>query len=287
MERPCNRYVCRGAIVAWSVGPWSACTAAASARDASASANCTSLPGTQTRVVQCTNATGSPVSDSMCLSMTASSTKPSATEACLIESSCTCTADIDCGGSPWVCDPVSRACTCSSGWGGVDCTIILLRPLSGASDCSEGVVDLSGSCCGGYIDAKTGWCCPDGSDVDAAGHCCANGRVDACGVCNGTGVAVDAWGVCCSSPLPPSGMCCVGAKVDSCGVCGGIDACWYAPRHDVCSVQSVVVLCGVGGYPQPVLSIWCCVVLCGGYGANRVACFACGVCDWLGCHLLG
>jgi hypothetical protein len=218
-QRPCNRFVCRSAIVAWSVGPWSSCTAAASA--ASTSANCTSLPGTQTRIVQCTNSTGAPVLDSMCLG----STKPLVTEACVIESSCTCTADSDCGGTRWACDPMSRACVCSSGWGGADCTIPLLRPSGGASECVEGVVDASGVCCEGFIDARTGLCCPEGSDVDAAGHCCANGRVDACGVCNGTGVAVDAWGVCCSSPLPPSGMCCVGAKVDSCGVCGGSNAC--------------------------------------------------------------
>ena len=228
-ERPCNRFMCASAIVAWSVGPWGACTAAA--LTVYSSPSCASIPGVQTRAVQCTNATGAPVSDSVCLSMIPSSAKPLATEACVVESSCVCATDSDCGGSQWVCDSLSRACVCSSSWGGVNCTIPLLRLSSDTSDCASvqrGVVDLGGECCRGYIDSRTGLCCPNGSIVDAVGHCCVNGRIDACGVCNGTSIAVDAWGVCCSTPLPPSGMCCVGAKVDSCGVCGGSDTCWYA-----------------------------------------------------------
>jgi hypothetical protein len=250
-ERPCNRFICRAAIGAWSVGSWSVCTPTASTVP-----SCASTPGIQTRVVQCVSSSGALMQDSACLGMISSVSKPSASAPCSSESSCVCSTDSDCGGSQWSCDLVSHKCACSSGWGGDDCTILLLLPPNGAPDCSDGVVDLHGTCCQGYIDISSGLCCPDSSDVDVSGRCCVNGRVDACGVCNGTGVAVDVWGVCCSTPLPPSGMCCVGAKVDSCGVCGGSNACRYvtvcvafsllpASRYCKCSIFSGRVYKGI------------------------------------------
>ncbi len=136
-----------------------------------------------------------------------------------------------------MCDLARHVCACSPGWTGSDCDIVV-RP-----DCADGVTDVDGACCVGYIDVVTGRCCPDNAGVDSYGRCCGSGvQVDACGVCGGSGVAVDVLGVCCPSPLAPSGLCCGEAALDSCGVCGGNNSCGYV------FVFFFMFLCGGWGW---------------------------------------
>jgi hypothetical protein len=110
---------------------------------------------------------------------------------------------------------------------GAACDVPLFTSVSRLDPCVDGVVDLAGTCCRGFTDARTGRCCPGDSVTDKDGVCCDSPLgVDACGVCGGHGVAVDILGTCCSTLLPPSGVCCQSpAEVDSCGVCGGVNQC--------------------------------------------------------------
>ncbi len=117
----------------------------------------------------------------------------------------------------------SFSLACLARYGGASCDVPLLS--SRLDPCLDGVVDLQGVCCRGFMDAISGACCA--SAIDINGVCCNHPRgVDACGVCGGSGVAVDITGTCCSSALPPSRLCCKApAEVDSCGVCGGVNMC--------------------------------------------------------------
>jgi hypothetical protein len=91
-------------------------------------------------------------------------------------------------------------------------------------ECTDGIVDVTGTCCLGRIN-RNGTCCAPGDTVDGAGACC-TGSVDVCGVCNGTAVAVDVYGDCCAAPLTAAGICCDdGRAVDDCGVCSGTNEC--------------------------------------------------------------
>jgi hypothetical protein len=114
---------------------------------------------------------------------------------------------------------------CVVRYGGASCDVPLFKSVSRLDPCLDGVVDLHGACCRGFMDAISGSCCVNATD--SSGVCCNHPRgVDACGVCGGSGVAVDIAGTCCSSALPPSGLCCQPpAEVDSCGVCGGMSKC--------------------------------------------------------------
>lgn len=103
----------------------------------------------------------------------------------------------------------------------------LFQSVKSNDPCLDGVVDLAGACCRGYLDAITGLCCNEGETVDSSGACCSNPLgVDACGHCGGSSVAVDILGTCCNTALAPSGLCCqLPAEIDSCGVCGGVNQC--------------------------------------------------------------
>ena len=118
-----------------------------------------------------------------------------------------------------------RLLSCVARYGGASCDVPLFKSVSRLDPCLDGVVDVRGACCRGFMDAISGACCAN--SMDSNGVCCNHPRgVDACGVCGGTGVAVDIAGTCCSSALPPSGLCCQPpAEVDSCGVCGGMSKC--------------------------------------------------------------
>lgn len=195
--------------------------------------------GTTTRNVNCMDGRGHPVHSSAC-----TSEAPSAEQACIVtagaalastencqDASDACGAGTAAAGSKshWQLNSTLGSCVCAPGWGGTLCDVPLLQPPP-STPCVDGVVDLKGVCCAGYVDTITGWCCGD-SPVDRRGRCCANGTVDVCGICGGSGVAVDAQGTCCSSPLPPSGLCCVEGQVDSCGVCGGDNTCGWVLLH--------------------------------------------------------
>lgn len=71
-----------------------------------------------------------------------------------------------------------------------------LTPNPGPPPCTNGVLDITGTCCTGAT-------------------------LDACGVCNGTAVAVDIAGTCCTGPLDGAGRCCDSSAIDACGVCLG------------------------------------------------------------------
>ncbi len=229
LSRVCNTFPCPDTIVTWEVGPWGPCLP-----DGSFNAS-TALPGTcvtavhvRNRTVVCRSSSGAVAMDSACAPV-----KPPAMERCGLGDSeasatCLCLHDSDCGDLHRVCAPgsassTSGACVCGRGWGGMDCTI----PMSITVPCPEGVVDVDGQCCRGFVHAMTGKCCEgDGTVVDKDGLCCGVGvHLDACGVCGGTGVAVDVQGVCCSTPLPPSGVCCRSGALDDCGVCDGDNQC--------------------------------------------------------------
>lgn len=119
-----------------------------------------------------------------------------------------------------ICDPVTGACVCDSGFAGVFC--------SESAKCTSGIHDWSGKCCETLVDA-TGQCCvaltPLATPVlDQDGHCCASGIVDACGVCDGKGRYLDAVGVCCETTLDSNNRCCFSNFFDECGVCDGDDS---------------------------------------------------------------
>jgi hypothetical protein len=224
-ERPCNRFLCPGTVLSWTVGAWGPCVPSAPQVSAPSSpAPCTATVGVQSRIVQRTNVAGVVQPDTACLTYGPSVAKPASATVCVLEAPCGCTLDAHCGSGRWACNMSTRSCQCGSGWAGADCSIPLVSPVSGQPAC-DGIVDMAGNCCADYVDIYTGLCCPGNQVLDATGRCCPSGRVDACGVCNGKGVAVDSVGICCESALPPSGMCCAGAAVDSCGVCGGSNLC--------------------------------------------------------------
>ncbi len=208
-SRPCNTFPCPSTVATWSVGPWSACNA---------TNPCKHSLGLQTRAVECTwVVSGAQAPSSTCAG---TSPRPINQQACAVVGTCTCSVDSECSSPRWTCDTAASTCVCRRGWGGEACDISVLLSVP----CEEGIVDVNGTCCTGFLDSVTGRCCGDGVSVDAAGRCCA-GSVDACGVCGGSGVAVDVRGTCCTSALPPSGLCCLNGTVDSCGVCGGDNSC--------------------------------------------------------------
>ena len=231
--RPCNRFPCPGTLASWTVGPWTSCVPLATPVRP-----CEGGPGIQTRAVTCQSTdaaarggSSDSLPDTECLQSGALNVtrKPAQSAPCTLVPTCDCLGDSDCPSNHWVCNSVSRRCECSRQWGGDGCDVPLLAAAPAAPSCEDGVVDVSGGCCRGYIDAVTGHCCPEGAGVDWAGRCCIAGpqAVDACGECGGHGVAVDVTGVCCVSALLPSGLCCVHGEVDSCGVCGGLNNCTY------------------------------------------------------------
>ena len=210
----------------WSVGEWSSC------RNPSTSAALQCGYGVRERVVECRLANslareagvGVVLSDEVCTAAAlALSDSPARQERCDADP-CRCTTTSDCSslGDRYICGS-QGTCVCSSGWGGANCSVILLQPIGGS--CSPtAVIDISGFCCdAAAIDVFTGACCSGGASTDALGRCC-NTFVDACGVCGGNGVIVDVTGMCCSQALAPSGLCC-NLPIDSCGVCGGTNNC--------------------------------------------------------------
>jgi hypothetical protein len=212
--RPCNRFTCPASVATWAVGSWGRCNAVQDPQHP-----CIIPVGTQQRRVTCQLTDGTLMPEGLCSSTSAAS--PSLQPCSLPKSPlCACQGDHDCTSAHTMCNTTSAQCVCATGWSGEACSV------PPHVECEDGVFDVAGVCCEGYIDAVSGLCCPQGASVDAMGRCCPRGVVDACGVCNGTGVAVGNDGVCCTSPLPPSGMCCEGGRqVDSCGVCGGDNHC--------------------------------------------------------------
>jgi hypothetical protein len=211
--RPCNRFPCPNSLATWTVGAWGPCVAVTSPPRP-----CDAGVGTQARSVVCRSPAGVQLADSACNT----TSKPVAIVDCTLPSACSCQTNDDCAGSQWICDRAAHSCACGPLWAGDLCEVPLLPP---SHPCDDGVVDVNGVCCTGFIDSVSGGCCPEGSRVDAVGRCCITGSVDACGVCGGSSVAVDRMGVCCPSALLPSGLCCVDGMVDSCGVCGGLNLC--------------------------------------------------------------
>lgn len=245
-SRLCNQFPCLDTLPLWRVGSWGPCSAAETPVDG----GCGTTAGTQTRTVECVTPGGAPLPEQACASH---GSKPGGSEPCVIDATCACDTAADCPlpDGHWMCNSTSHTCTCSPLWGGALCDA---RLLPASSPCTEGVVDVLGTCCQGYIDAVTAVCCPGLQDVDALGRCCPT-QVDACGACGGSGVVVDVQGTCCHTALPPSGVCCVGAVVDSCGVCGGVNSCGYVAGAcllcacSACMVvgQSLVCLCDAEG----------------------------------------
>ncbi len=233
--RPCNRIPCPSSLASWAVGPWSDCTATNTA------IGCGSTSGLQQRSVACQSSSGEVLGNAVCVSV--GPARPSSEAACSMSAqACGCSSDAECGaglgpgstvGGHRVCNTTSGRCVCGSGWGGEDCSVPLLQASPGNS-CLDGIVDVRGQCCMGYVAVTSGECCPELWIADSVGVCCAPDRVDACGVCNGAGVAVDVHGTCCTSLLPPSGVCCSGGGdgVDSCGVCSGDNQCRWVERND-------------------------------------------------------
>jgi hypothetical protein len=233
--RPCNRFPCPGDLVAWSVTPWSPCTAPTPPTDSLAQDACggPSRAGITLRNVTCSSVEGAPVPRAVC---TSNLPEPASQAACTVDAQCPCSFDEDCRGAHVVCPLLgpllTRVCTCASGWTGPECT---LPEVQSRVPCVDGVVDAGGACCTGFIDAHSGLCCPGNSTPDRAGNCCVGAEVDPCGVCGG-GSVLDVQGVCCSGPLTASALCCLGAELDSCGVCGGENSCRCAPSacHSLC-----------------------------------------------------
>jgi hypothetical protein len=226
-SRPCNRVLCPSALATWRVGPWSVCTpASGTGGTQTTTAPCAGGTGRQTRDVSCRSATGAVLPDAACVTASPNTTMPTTTAVCTLAPTCVCHSDNDCPDSHWACNAATNTCGCSASWAGPGCDVPLLPPSTGASACSDGIVDVHGACCQGFIDAGTGACCPQDTAVDAQGRCCsAASGVDVCGVCGGLGRAVDVTGRCCSTPLLPSGLCCSEGTPDSCGVCGGLNQC--------------------------------------------------------------
>jgi hypothetical protein len=225
----CNRFPCPRDQYTWKISEWGDCN--------TVTADCGT--GTHSRVVVCVDGDGITALDSDCQRRVGE--KPDDVEECDSGVACGCIVNSDCPQSTMQCSAAGK-CECITGYGGSDCTIPLLTASLGAS-CENGIVDLAGTCCGGFVSTVTGLCCGEGAVVDLNGACCAPGvGVDACGVCGGTGVAVDVQGTCCKSPLPPSGLCCDADGVDSCGVCGGVNAC---P-----AIVSIALLPDVGRTPS-------------------------------------
>lgn len=210
---PCNRFPCAATLPTWRVGAWGPCSAAGGPVG-----TCVLATGMQTRTVDCVTPAGALLPDDVC---SLHANKPVEGEPCASGTACACQSAADCPGSRWACDAATHTCVCGPSWAGTLCDVHL---LSGSEQCADGVIDMDGHCCAGFVDTVTGKCCQGSQEVDAEGRCCAS-RVDACGVCGGSGVAVDVQGTCCSTALPPSGVCCVGATLDSCGVCGGLNQC--------------------------------------------------------------
>jgi hypothetical protein len=269
--RACNRFPCRSSLATWDVGPWSDCVvqsgvgsnmcevryggqvgvrgkrhSAPIALFCSPAAPppplpcayglpiCVCISRRQTRPVRCINGDGVHVANSACVATNGTASEPAAAVACTVSSTCMCRSDADCPGPHWACDNTTHACVCSALWAGDSCDVPLVVPTS-KGPCVDGVVDVLGVCCSGFVDSTTGQCCPEDRPVDNSGRCCPTATVDACGVCGGSGVAVDIQGTCCATPLPPSQVCCVQGVLDSCGVCGGDNGCPY-----------VVVVCSGG-----------------------------------------
>ena len=219
---PCNRFPCPVDAVVWSVGEWGRCEPVA---NASAVLLCGF--GVQARRVSCIVAgDGRVVDDTACVS--AGVAAPVSRQECSA-GACACTASVDCPGDNAVCDSDSGECGCEDGWGGADCSVLLLRSVDASCSAATAIVDVNGTCCEGTsaVDSVTGLCCGSGAMVDGDGRCCDAGvAVDACGVCGGDGVVLDVDGMCCSTALAPSGSCCDGTGThDSCGVCGGTNDC--------------------------------------------------------------
>ena len=242
---PCNRFVCPQQRTSWWVGPWSGCYDSSAAVNGSVSVGIdggvvssltplTCGTGRQWRAVACqrssisisgTTAVGVTEADSACVG-----DRPGEVESC-DAGMCTCASDVDCATSTSshpVCSTATAECGCESGWAGVGCDIPLQQSSENGGSCVDGLVDVTGQCCGsgGVIDAVTGLCCGDGVAIDGDGRCCSAGQtVDACGVCGGNGFGLDVNGACCSTVIAPSGECCVNATLDDCGVCGGTNQC--------------------------------------------------------------
>jgi hypothetical protein len=220
--RPCNRFPCIGDLTAWSVSAWSACgTTSSDGRFVPASCSGPRGQGHAFRNVSCLSTDGSTAPDALCA---ASQVEPESIAPCTVDLNCTCSSDGGCVGlgEHFICSPAVHLCTCAPGWAGPSCSVPEMR---GTTACGNGVVDVTGQCCVGYVDAQSGRCCQETDTTDATGRCCAGASVDACGTCGGIGVVVDLLGVCCSTPLAPSGLCCLGTELDSCGVCGGENRC--------------------------------------------------------------
>ena len=235
VTKPCNQTPCPSTLRRWSTSPWGVCQQVSAGDQlgggGSGSGDCDRL-GSQQRDVVCMSAVGVAVDVRECQGGASSGggveDMPVAVRDCELDTSrCACVSDADCGYENSLCERSSgRArCVCQSGWGGPDCSIVVVETSSTGERCDGGVFDASGECCRGVVDGVSGVCCGVGATTDQDGRCCVSGVVDACGVCDGAGVAVDVVGVCCSTPLPPSGVCCVSGMIDSCGVCGGTNSC--------------------------------------------------------------
>jgi hypothetical protein len=206
-SRPCNRFPCPSDVRSWRVGEWSACVYA----------NSTCRPGLRARTLTCVTSTGAATAASRC-----PTDAPATQETCQPTGTCSCTTDSEClqHGENTRC-VAPGVCACAPGFLGADCGVPAIMSVL---ECTDGIVDVTGTCCLGRIN-RNGTCCAPGDTVDGAGACC-TGSVDVCGVCNGTAVAVDVYGDCCAAPLTAAGICCDdGRAVDDCGVCSGTNEC--------------------------------------------------------------
>jgi hypothetical protein len=175
-SRPCNHFPCPDALTSWSVEPWGPCIPVVTP-----SRPCKGGPGVQSRAVVCRSAAGSILADGACLASDGTATgdaKPLLSAPCTVASTCACTVDADCPSTRWACNTTSHRCVCSGRWGGGACDVPLLLPPSSAPPCSDGVVDINGTCSVGFIDSTTGISCPVSKSVDWAGRCCTAASVD-------------------------------------------------------------------------------------------------------------
>ena len=216
---PCNTVPCTP--VAWSVGPWSACSVRCGGG------------GRATRRVTCKRVSDAALTDDAACD--ARVPKPATTTPCGDRACDFCAAQAaapegGCSGRG-VCE--GGACRCTDGATGVFCEI--------PSGCASSVADKDGACCeSGAVDAD-GACCDRGAIVDSRGACCADGRLDSCGVCGGNATSIDATGACCAGVLDAGGLCCASERLDACGVCDGDGA--------ACGVS--VRVGGLGADPLP------------------------------------
>lgn len=197
LTRACNTQPCSSGAHRWVAGTWSSCSVACGG-------------GTRSRVASCVDGTGKPVSASMC----SAAATPVTSAGCNLDTCDPCVRlNNTCGAPGGQC--VAGSCVCSAGHGGPFCR-------ASVTQCSTGVLDRDGGCCGSALASTNGTCCGGSSPVlDRDGMCCTSGSLDECGQCDGASI-LDSRGSCCASAvLDAAGRCCASGEVDSCGVCDG------------------------------------------------------------------